>query len=292
MRFAFIEDHRACWPVRVTCRVLRVSRSGFYAWCRRAPSDRAQRREALGHRIRGVHEQSRANYGSPRVHRALVAQGESVCGNTVAKVMKSLQIKAKTAKAFVPRTTDSDHHAPVASNTLGRDFDAPLPNHKWLADITYIPTAEGWLYLSAAPPGVDLCSRCVVGWTMADHMRSELIGDALQMALAHRRPARGLLHHSDRGVQYASDAYQGLLMDHGIDCSMSRRGNCYDTPGGAVMESFFGTLKTELVHHEQYATHAQARASIFEYSEVFYNRQRLHSTLGYLSPEAFEAGLN
>jgi len=286
MRFAFIQEHRSCWPVKVTCRVLRVSRSGFYAWCCRAPSERVQRREVLGHRIREVHEQSRANYGSPRVHRALVAQGESVCENTVAKVMNSLQIKAKTAKAFVPRTTDSDHHAPVASNTLGRNFDALLPNHKWVADITYIRTDEGWLYLSAV---LDLCSRRVVGWAMADHMRSELISDALEMALAHRRPERGLLHHSDRGVQYASDAYQGLLTDHGIDCSMSRRGNCYDN---AVMESFFGTLKTELVHHEHYTTHAQARASIFEYIEVFYNRQRLHSTLGYLSPEAFEAGLN
>jgi putative transposase len=286
MRFAFIQEHRSCWPVKVTCRVLRVSRSGFYAWCRRAPSDRAQRREALGHRIREVHEQSRANYGSPRVHRELIAQGESVCENTVAKVMNSLQIKAKTAKAFVPRTTDSDHHAPVAPNTLDRNFDASSPNHKWVADITYIPTAEGWLYLSAV---LDLCSRRVVGWAMADHMRSELIGDALEMALAQRRPARGLLHHSDRGVQYAGDAYQGLLTEHEIQCSMSRRGNCYDN---AVMESFFGTLKTELVHHERYATHAQARASIFEYIEVFYNRQRLHSTLGYLSPEAFEAGLN
>jgi len=286
MRFAFIQDHRACWPIKVTCRVLRVSRSGFYAWCRRAPSGRDRRREVLGHRIREVHEQSRANYGSPRVHRALVAQGESVCENTVAKVMNSLQIKAKTAKAFVPRTTDSDHHAPTAPNTLGRNFAAPLPNHKWVADITYIATDEGWLYLAAV---LDLCSRRVVGWAMADHMRSELISDALQMAIAQRRPVRGLLHHSDRGVQYASDAYRGLLAEHGIECSMSRRGNCYDN---AVMESFFGTLKTELVYHECYATHAEARTSIFEYIEVFYNRQRLHSTLGYLSPEAFEAGLN
>lgn len=286
MRFVFIREHQRCWPVKATCRVLGVSRSGFYAWCRRGPSDRARRRAVLGHRILTVYQQSRANYGSPRVHRALVAQGESVCENTVAKVMKSLQIKAKTAKAFVPRTTDSAHHAPVACNTLGRDFDASLPDRKWVADITYIATGERWLYLSAV---LDLCSRRVVGWAMAEHMRSELVSDALQMALTHRRPGRGLLHHSDRGVQYASDLYQGLLMDHGIDCSMSRRGNCYDN---AVMESFFGTLKTELVHHEHYATHAAARDSIFEYIEVFYNRQRLHSTLGYMSPEAFEAGLN
>ena len=286
MRFAFIQKHRGCWPVRVTCRVLRVSRSGFYAWCKREPSERDRHREALALRIVEAHQQSRCVYGSPRVHRALIAQGESVCVNTVAKVMNSLHIKAKTAKAFVPRTTDSDHHAPVAPNTLDRDFDAPSRDCKWVTDITYIATDEGWLYLAVV---MDLFSRRIVGWSMADHMRSELICDALQMALAHRRPARGLLHHSDRGVQYASDAYQALLTGHGIECSMSRRGNCYDN---AAMESFFGTLKTERVHHEQYTTRAQAEASIFEYIEVFYNRQRLHSTLGYQSPEAFEAGLN
>jgi putative transposase len=286
MRFAFIQEHRGCWPVKVTCRVLRVSRSGFYAWCKREPCEQDHRREALARRIVEAHQQSRCIYGSPRIHRALLAQGESVCVNTVARAMKSLQIKAKTAKAFVPCTTDSDHHAPVAPNTLGRDFDASLPDHKWVADITYIATDEGWLYLAAV---MDLCSRRVVGWAMADHMRWELVGDALEMAVAHRRPARGLLHHSDRGVQYAGDGYQGLLAEHGMDCSMSRKGDCYDN---AAMESFFGTLKTELVYHEHYTTRSQAEASIFEYIEVFYNRQRLHSTLGYLSPEAFEASLN
>ena len=286
MRYAFIQAHRSCWPVKITCRVLRVSRSGFYAWHRRGPSMQAQRREVLGKRIREVHEQSRGVYGSPRVHRTLVACGESVCENTVAKVMKTQQIKAKTAKSFVPCTTDSDHQSPVASNTLNRDFQASLPNQKWVTDMTYIPTDEGWVYLAVV---LDLCSRRVVGWAMADHMRSELVVDALNMALAHRRPTRGLLHHSDRGVQYASDAYQGLLADHGIECSMSRKGNCYDN---AAMESFFGTLKTELVYQERYVTRAEARASIFEYIEVFYNRQRLHSTLGYQCPEAFEAGLN
>lgn len=286
MRYTFIQEHRLRWPVKVTCRVLRVSRSGFYAWRRRGPSSQARRREALGQRIRDVHEQSRGTYGSPRVHRALVTRGESVCENTVAKMMKTLQIKAKTAKPFVPRTTDSDHQAPVASNTLGRDFQASLPNQKWVTDITYIATGEGWLYLAVV---LDLYSRRVVGWAMADHMRLELVSDALNMALGHRRPTRGLLHHSDRGVQYASDTYQGLLTDHGFECSMSRKGDCYDN---AAMESFFGTLKTELVHHERYATRDEARASIFEYIEVFYNRQRLHSTLGYQSPEAFEASLN
>lgn len=286
MKYVFIQEYRLRWPVKVTCRVLRVSRSGFYAWRHRDPSAQTQRRKALGQRIRYVHGQSRGIYGSPRVYRELVTQGESVCQNTVAKVMKTLQIKAKTAKPFVPCTTNSDHQAPVAPNTLDRDFQASLPNQKWVADMTYIATGEGWLYLAVV---LDLCSRRVVGWAMADHMQSELVSDALAMALEHRRPARGLLHHSDRGVQYASDAYQDLLTDHGVECSMSQKGNCYDN---AAMESFFGTLKTELVHHERYATRDEARASIFEYIEVFYNRQRLHSTLGYQCPEAFEAGLN
>lgn len=286
MKYTFIQEYRLRWPVKVTCRVLRVSRSGFYAWRHRDPSAQTRRRTALGQRIREVHGQSRGTYGSPRVYRALVTQGESVCENTVAKVMKTLQIKAKMAKPFVPRTTNSDHQTPVAPNTLNRDFQASLPNQKWVTDMTYIATGEGWLYLAAV---LDLCSRRVVGWAMADHMQLELVSDALVMALEHRRPARGLLHHSDRGGQYASDAYQGLLTDHGLKCSMSRKGDCYDN---AAMESFFGTLKTELVHQERYTTRDEARASIFEYIEVFYNRQRLHSTLGYKSPETFEAGLN
>ena len=249
-------------------------------------SARAKRREELAGKVRAVHHENRGVYGSPRVCAALRASGESVCENTVAKVMRERGIRAKTKKKFVPRTTDSRHEQPVAPNVLDRQFRADLPDRKWAVDITYVPTDEGWLYLAGV---IDLCSRRIVGWSMADHMRTELAGDALGMALAGRSPGAGLLHHSDRGVQYASDDYRALLAGHGIECSMSGKGDCYDN---AVVESFWGTLKTELVNHEHYETREQARASVFEYIEVFYNRVRLHSALGYLSPEQFEAGLN
>jgi len=292
MRFAFIKDHRGVWPVGVMCRVLKVTRSGFYAALRRPPSPRELRRDELAVKVRATHEANRRVYGSPRVHEALLAQGERVCVNTVAKVMRRERIAAKSKPRFTPRTTDSGHDRPVAANVLDRDFAAAAPNRKWVADITYVDTAEGWLYVAAV---MDLFSRKIVGWSMADHLRTELVGDALTMAITRRRPRKdpcggdGLLHHSDRGSQYAGDDYQGLLAAHGITASMSAPGCCYDN---AVMESFFGTLKTELVHHEHYATRDRARSSIFEYIEGFYNRTRLHSTLGYQSPEAFEAGLN
>jgi putative transposase len=285
VKFAWIDAHRE-FPVGATCRVLGVSTSGYYASRHRPPSERRRRRAQLAAAVRAVHAEHRGVYGSPRVHRALLAQGEAVCENTVAKVMRDEHIAARRKPRFVPRTTDSRHDHPPAPNVLGRDFAAERPDRKWAADITYVPTGEGWLYLAAV---IDLCSRRVVGWSMADHVRAELVGDALGMALAARSPSPGLLHHSDRGVQYACEDYQRLLEAHGIACSMSRRGDCYDN---AVVESFWATLKTELVHHERYATRGQARASIFEYVEVFYNRKRLHSSLGYRSPEAFEASLN
>ena len=287
MKFAFIREHLLPeFPVEVCCEVLEVSRSGYYAWLERPASARDRRREELARKVKQVHEENRGVYGSPRVFQALKAEGETACENTVAKVMREHGIRAKTKRKFVPRTTDSSHAQPVARNLLGRDFAADLPDQKWAADITYVPTGEGWLYLAAV---VDLCSRKVVGWSMADHMRTDLVADALKMALARRRPGEGLLHHSDRGSQYASDDYRHLLQSHGIACSMSGKGDCWDN---AAMESFFATLKTELVNHEHYETREQARASIFEYLEVFYNRRRLHSSLGYLSPEQFEAGLN
>ena len=287
MRFRFIEEHLAGeYPLDVACGVLGVSRSGYYARRRRPESARGRRRRGLAGKVAAVHEENRRVYGSPRVHRALLAAGEKVSENTVAKVMREHGIRAKSKRKFVPRTTDSAHDRAVASNVLGRDFAADLPDRKWAADITYVPTAEGWLYLAAV---IDLCSRTVVGWSMADHMRAELVSDALRMAVARRRPGPGLLHHSDRGAQYASDDYRRLLTENDIACSMSRGGDCYDN---AVMESFWGTLKTELVNHEHYRTRAQARASIFEYVEVFYNRHRLHSSLGYVSPEQFERSLN
>jgi putative transposase len=284
VKFAFIKDHRKRWPVAAMCRVLRVTRSGFYAWRKRPPSARQQHAEQLLAKIRIVHQENRELYGSPRVHRALLIDGQSVSRNTVAKLMRDAKIRAKSRKAFVPRTTDSTHYQPVADNTLARDFAAQSPDRKWLADITYIPSGEGWLYLAAV---LDCFSRKIVGWSMADHMETDLVSDALKMALLQRRPrAQDLVHHSDRGVQYASDEYQHLLNVHGIAASMSGRGDCYDN---AMMESFWATLKTELVHQQKFTTHEQARGSIFEYIEVFYNRKRLHSSLGYVSPESFEA---
>jgi len=287
VKFAFIgKELSGVYPVDVACDVLEVSRAGYYAWRERPASVRAKRRVELAAKVRSVHEANRRVYGSPRVHAALVASGEAVCENTVANVMRQQQIRARTARKFVPRTTDSRHVSPVAANVLDRRFDATLPNQKWAADITYVPTDQGWLYLAGV---IDLCSRKLIGWSMAEHMRTDLVADALAMAITRRRPPKGLLHHSDRGVQYASDDYQHLLATHGLACSMSNKGDCWDN---AVMESFWGTMKAELVNHQHYATHAQARASIFEYIEVFYNRHRLHSSLGYVSPERFEASLN
>jgi len=269
--------------------MLEVSRSGFYAWNDRQgaqPSPRAKRREELTDRIRAVHQESRQTYGSPRVYQELKAQGHSVCENTVAKLMRQNQIRSIVRRRFRVRTTDSNHAHPLAPNLLGRSFDRQLPNQAWAADITYVPTREGWLYLAAV---IDLCSRKIVGWAMAEHLRAQLCSEALQMALSRRRPQAGLTHHSDRGVQYACGDYRRLLEKRGISCSMSRRGDCYDN---AVMESFFKTLKTELVYQQEYQTRQQAMQSIFEYIEVFYNRRRRHSSLGYKSPAEHEAGLN
>ena len=284
MKFAFIREHRRTWPVGVICRVLRVSRSGFYAWWKRPRSVRARRQQELLEKIRLAHQENQQLYGSPRVHRALLIDGQIVSRNTVARLMRQARIRAKSRRRFIPRTTNSAHQKPVADNKLNRDFAAGSMNRKWLADITYIPTDEGWLYLSAV---LDCFSRRIVGWSMAEHLQTDLAADALKMALLQRRPRGGdLLHHSDRGVQYASEDYQQLLSEHGIEVSMSGRGDCYDN---AMMESFWATLKSELVHQRRYTTREQARQSIFEYIEVFYNRKRLHSSLGYQSPESFEA---
>jgi putative transposase len=286
VKFAWIKQHREEFEVAVVCDALGVSRSGYYAWQKRPISPRRKRREELTERIRKVHEDSRCTYGSPRVHAELVDRQANVCLNTVARLMKQAGLQSKIRRRFVVHTTDSRHDHSVAGNVLDRQFAALAPNRKWCCDITYIPTGEGFLYLAAV---IDLCSRKIVGWSMADHLRSELCLDALSMALTRRKPDQGLLHHSDRGVQYACESYRQMLMENGIEASMSRTGNCYDN---AVMESFFSTLKTELVYHQEYATRAQARSSIFEYIEVFYNRQRRHSAIGYKSPEAFEASLN
>jgi putative transposase len=286
VKFSFIRENLLPFPIDAVCRALEVSRSGYYAWRKRPQSARERRREELAEKIKRVHDAHRRVYGSPRVHKALKARGESVCENTVAEIMKQRRIRPKTKRKFVPRTTDSRHSQPVAENILNRQFQASRPNQKWATDITYIPTEQGWLYLAGV---IDLCSRKIVGWSMADHLKSDLVADALKMAIARRQPQAGLLHHSDRGVQYASDDYMYLLQSHGMEISMSGKGDCWDN---ACAESFWATLKTELVNHGNYATHEEARASIFEYIEVFYNRQRLHSSIGYQSPEAFETSLN
>jgi len=286
VKFDWIHRHRHDYKVRIMCTTLNVSRGGYYAWVDRPISPARRRRQELIEQIRQVHEQSRHTYGSPRVHAELAERRIQACVNTVARLMKQANIRSKIKRRFVVRTTDSLHPHPIAPNVLDRQFAAATPDRKWCCDITYVPTEEGLLYLAAV---IDLCSRKIVGWAMADHLRAELCVEALAMALARRRPAEGLLHHTDRGVQYACDRYQRVLAENRIEASMSRTGNCYDN---AVMESFFGTLKTELIYHERYATRNQARQSIFQYIEVFYNRQRRHSAIGYQSPEAFEASLN
>lgn len=286
MKYAWIETHQDEHCIQHMCRALGVSTSGYYARRKRQPSTLQQRREMMLEKIRRAFADSRQTYGSPRIHRELQEQGEKVCENTIARWMREYDIKARRQKRFIPCTTDSNHEYAVTENLLGRNFNCDAPNKKWVCDITYIPTREGWLYLSAV---MDLYSRKIVGWSMGNHLRVELVSNALKMALLRRQPGAGLLHHSDRGVQYACTDYHQLTDSHGIVCSMSRTGNCYDN---AVMESFWSKLKTECVYRETYSTSQAARQSIFEYIEMFYNRKRRHSSLGYVSPEAFEAARN
>jgi putative transposase len=280
--YDFIDNNASAWPVSWLCDALGVSTAGYYAWCGRDASMRQQRRDALLVEIQTVHAEVKARYGSPRIHAELVDRGHDCCVNTVARVMREAGIASKTKRKF-RQTTDSNHKHPVAENVLNRQFDPQGRNESWVADMTYISTREGWLYLAVVE---DLFSRMVVGWSMDATMTSRLVVDALGMAVLRRLPGSELVAHSDRGSQYASEHYQQLLSEEGITCSMSRRGNCWDN---AAMESFFASLKKELVHGEDYATRAEARASIFEYIETFYNRVRRHSTLGYLSPLNYEA---
>jgi putative transposase len=270
------------------CRALGVSRSGYYAWRSRKPSAAEVRREELTEQVKQIHAQAKGRYGSPRIHAELVARGTTCCVNMVARVMRAAGIAAKTKRKF-RQTTDSNHTLPVAQNLLDREFDPDQPNASWVADITYIPTREGWLYLAVVE---DLFSRMVVGWSMGATMTSRLVVDALEMALARRLKGSSgsdLIAHSDRGSQYASEHYQRRLSEERIACSMSRRGDCWDN---APMESFFASLKKELVHHEDYATRDQAKGSIFEYIEAFYNRVRRHSALGYVAPTEYERTYN
>ena len=282
MRFAFIEDHRGVWPVPAMCRVLRVSTAGYYAWRTRPESKRAVEDRALLGDIRRAHESSGGRYGSPRVHAVLRADAKRVGRGRVERLMRRHGVRGLVARPRWVRTTDSRHAFPVAPDLLGRKFAVDGPNRVWLADLTYIPTGEGWLYPAAV---MDLHTRKIVGWAMREHLRAELAISALTMALQRQRPGPGLVHHSDRGVQYACGEYQDALAASGITPSMSRRGNALDN---APMESFFHTLKTELVHHRTYATRDQARRDLFAYVEGFYNRRRLHSGLGYKTPDEVE----
>jgi putative transposase len=281
MRFCFIEDHREAFPVRTMCSVLEVSHSGYYAWRDRPDSARDVANRDLAADIRRIHAENRAVYGSPRVHAALRAEGRRIGVNRVARVMRHNRIQGRH-KRRAPRTTDSKHAHPVAPNLLDRQFIAAAPNKAWLADITYIPTAEGWLYLAVV---LDMFSRRVVGWAMSDTMPQELTVAALRMAISNRRPGPGLLHHSDRGSQYAAHAYRQVLDNNGMLCSMSRKGDCWDN---APMESFFGSMKTELGDDTVFDTRNEAKAAIFSFIEVFYNRRRLHSAIGYRSPADME----
>jgi putative transposase len=280
MRFRFVARERASFPVRTLCRVVGAAASAFYAWLRRGPgSARCEGAADRGLRARvgAIFAASRGTCGSPRVHAELRARGVRVGRNRVAQLMREGGLSA-TVRRRAPRTTDSRHDHPVAPNLLERRFAAERPDTVWLADISYVPTGEGWLYLAAIK---DMATREIVGWSMADHLRADLACDALLMAIRHRQPPRGLIQHSDRGVQYASEPYQAILARHGLRCSMSRRGNCLDN---APMESFFGTLKTELVHRTTFPTREAARRAIFEYVEGFYNRRRRHSGVGFLTP--------
>jgi transposase InsO family protein len=279
---ALAEHH----PVKELCAAFGVSRSGYYAWLARPPSARAQADAQLTEQLCAAHDASRRTYGSPRLVVVLRRQGQTIGRRRVQRLMRAAGRSGLQRRRWLPRTTDSRHDHPIAPNRLAEVPAPRQPDQIWVTDITYVPTDEGWLYVAGV---MDRWSRRVVGLAMAGHLRTELVSAALQQARTRRRPAKGCLHHSDRGCQYASQEYRQLLTAHGLEPSMSRPGNCYDN---AAMESFWSTLKNELVHRRSFATRAEARTAIFEYVEVFYNRQRLHSALGYNSPVDFETQNN
>ena len=281
MIFRFMRDHQAEFPIAIMCCVFQVSRSGYYAWSKRPESKRSSENRQLAQEIAEIHRESNGIYGSPKVHGELRRRGKRHGKNRVARLMRKDGLYAKTKRKFRV-TTDSNHSQPVAPNLLNREFNPARPNQAWVSDITYIWTTEGWLFLAVV---MDLYSRTIVGWSMAERMTRQLVMDALILAVRRRNPPRGLLHHSDRGSQYASEDFQELLLKYGMICSMSRTGNCWDN---APAESFFSILKRELVFHNRYQCRAQARQSIFDYIERFYNRRRIHASLGYVTPSEFE----
>ena len=282
MKFGFIAKHRGVWPVRWLCEALGVSRSGFHAWLSRPRSARARADETLSGRIRASFVASDRTYGARRVWHDLLAEGASCGLHRIERLMRSQALHARPRRRGLPADTGERPTAPVAANVLDRQFTASAPNQKWVADFTYIWTAEGWLYVAAV---IDLFSRRVVGWSMRATMTAQLVTDALMMAIWRRGKPRALLHHSDQGSQYTSEPFQKLMADNGVSCSMSRSGNVWDN---AAMESFFSSLKTERTARKLYRTRDQARADVFDYIERFYNPQRRHATIFYLSPMRFE----
>lgn len=284
MKYAWIKKHAAQTPVNRLCRLMEVSRAAYYEWMRRVPTATDQENKSLTELIITSFKKSRRTYGTRRLKQELFKQNRQISRRRIGRLMNEANLSCKTKRKFKV-TTDSRHNLPVADNHLNRQFSVEKPNQVYVGDITYISTQEGWLYLAVV---IDLYSRQVVGWSMAEHMKTKLVNDALLMAMWKRKPDKGLLWHTDRGSQYASESHRALLEQHGISQSMSRRGNCWDN---AVAESFFHTLKTELIHHHKLETRDQARRLVFEYIEVFYNRERLHSANGYRSPVDFEAQL-
>ncbi len=286
MKFQFIDAEKTNFSVKLMCKVLQVSRPGYYAWKGRSPSAKVLRDEALVERIKASHKLSRQTYGSPRVHADLEAAGECVGLNRVAQLMRQNAITVKPKRGFRCSTTQRDPAHKVAPNELDRNFSATGSNQKWVTDTTFVATGEGWLYTATI---LDLFNREVVGWAMGANNDTALTLRALDMALEAHKPPEGLLHHSDRGSTYTAHAYRDKLASRGIKCSMSRKGDCWDN---GVAESFFATLKKDLVHQEKFDTRRQASASIFEYIEVFYNRVRRHSYLGYMAPSEFRLSNN
>jgi putative transposase len=286
VKYAWISEHRDSFPVALMCETLDVSTSGYYDSLVRPPSERASRHERIQAAVRQVHAESHGTYGSQKIARVLDRRDEleSACRNTVAATMREMGLESCVTKGFRPTTTQADPARQAAENTLDQDFTAEAPNRKWVTDITYLPTAAGWVYLAVV---VDLFSRKVVGWSIGASLATELVLESLRRAVERRRPdGKRLLHHSDRGCQYTSDAYQKVLRTLGIECSMSRTGCCYDN---AVMERFFWSLKHEWTNHQSFDSLEEARLSVFKYIETFYNPVRIHQTLGYLSPDEYEA---
>jgi transposase InsO family protein len=282
MKFAFVHAEKAEFPVAAICRLLGVTRQGYYAFVSRGTSSRTSKEEFLRQQVTRIHTESRGTYGSPRVLKQLQAEGVRIGKRRIERSMQELGIVGRERRRFRTTTTSNPAHHP-APNTLNRNFSANAPNRRWVTDITYVWTAEGWCYLAAI---IDLYSRSVVGWELSTSLETQLPVAALHMALSRRVPEPGLMHHSDRGCQYTSSEYQALLSERGIEVSMSRKGNCWDN---AVAESFFSTVKTELIHRKHWSTRVELRAALFDYIEIFYNRQRIHSSIRYKSPIQFEA---